>query len=324
MDRTIRDVAQVPCALWRGIEALDESLAALPDWARLEARHAITMTGELCDAFADRRAGVAELCQWACHRLPGTMSIYAGRSGFIDPADIPAAAMDVASANWHATAQLVGRHLEQALLVDVGSTTSDIVPVRDGLPRARGYSDAERLCTGELVYAGVVRTPLMALTADVPFRGELIGVMAEYFATTADIYRLLGRLPEAADQQEAADGRGKSVAETETRLARMIGLDRVDASLEEWRGLAAAFAEAQLARVEKVSARILDLSGLSPDAPIVGCGVGRFVASDLAERLGRPFRELGRLVAPETGDMWISNCAPAVAVALLSASSGHG
>jgi probable H4MPT-linked C1 transfer pathway protein len=231
--------------------------------------------------------------------------------------------MVVASANWHATARLVGCHLDEALVVDVGSTTCDLIPVKDGVPKAQGYTDAERLRTGELVYAGVVRTPLMALASAIPFRGGPIGIMAEHFATTADVYRCLGRLPQDTDQQETADGRGKSLAETETRLARVIGHDRTDASSDEWRDLAAAFAEAQLTRLEMASSRILATSGLPPGAPVVGCGVGRFLAADLAGRLARPVRDLGPLVAPGSDDAWISSCAPAVAVAILARGPGR-
>lgn len=319
----VQAVAQVPCELWRGAEALDASLGGLPDWARRHAKHAVTMTGELCDAFADRREGVAQLSGWARERLKGPVAVYAGQSGFVDLERAQAMPMAVASANWHATARLVGLHLGEALVVDIGSTTSDLIPVKGGLPQARGYTDAERLRTGELIYTGVVRTPLMALASVVPFRGGPTGIMAEHFATASDVYRRLGRLPEEADQQETADGRGKSLAETETRLARMVGHDRIDATSDEWRDLAAAFAEAQLSRLQSAISRVLAAADLPPGAPLVGCGVGRFIAADLAGRLGRPIRDLGPLVAPGADDAWISSCAPAVAVGLLAGGSGR-
>ena len=316
----IEAVAQVPCLLWQGVEALDASLQALPAWAREEACHAVTMTGELCDAFSSRHEGVAELVRWATHRLNGPVRIYAGRVGFMAPEPSLRAAPDVASANWHATARLVGRRCGDALLVDVGSTTADLIPVIAGNPRAQGYSDAERLRTGELVYTGAVRTPLMALGPRVPFRGHWVGLMAEHFATTADIHRLLGTLDGDADQQEAADGRGKSIPETETRLARMIGCDRADATPAEWRELAAAFADAQLARLVEAARQVLSASPLPGDAPLVGCGAGRFIAERLAGRLARPYRDLNDILAPGLDNAWISTCAPAVAVALLSLS----
>jgi probable H4MPT-linked C1 transfer pathway protein len=318
IDGRIMSVVQAPCALWRGVQALDEALDTLPDWARQEARHSVTMTGELCDAFADRREGVDALSSWAASRLNGTVVIYGGRRGFLSPAAAKEAALDVASANWHATARLVGRHLTEALLVDIGSTTSDLIAIRGGVPRARGYSDAERLRTGELVYAGAVRTPLMALAVEIPFRGVPIGLMAETFASTADVYRLLSLLPPEADQQSTFDGRGKSIEETETRLARMVGHDRMDASSEDWRQLATAFAEAQLARLAQAAMRIINAGGLPLQAPVVGCGVGRFIAASLAARLDRPYIDLAELMAAGEDRDWISSCAPAVAVALLA------
>lgn len=317
-DGRVRAAAQAPCALWEGVAALADSLAALPDWARAEAQNAVTMTGELCDAFADRRDGVAAIARWAMENLRGPVRIYAGAAGFLAPAEAEGAAAAVASANWHATARLAGRHCPEALLVDIGSTTSDLIPIRGGEPRAQGYCDAERLRTGELVYAGAVRTPLMALGPTIPFCGAETGLMAEHFATSADVYRLLGRLPDEADQQEAADGRGKSIEETETRLARMIGCDRADASPAEWRGLAEAFARLQRRRLARAAERVANSAHLDAGAPVIGCGVGRFLALDLAADLRRGFVDLGDLVAPGTGDSWISFCAPAVAVGLLA------
>ena len=313
------EVVQVPCLLWRGLDALDEAFAALPEWVRGEASHAVTMTGELCDCFSGREGGVSELVGWAGRTLRGDLRIYGGRSGFLPPEAATAAAADIASANWHATARLVGRHRPEAFVVEVGSTTADLIPVTGGMPRTLGYSDVERLETGELVYTGAVRTPLMALARQVPFRGRFISTMAEYFATTADVYRLIDALPPDADQQEAADGRGKSLPETETRLARMVGCDRSDATAQEWRRLATYFAETQLRLLHDAAAQVLSRGELSDNAPVIGCGVGRFIAEHLAHRLAREFIDLEDLIAPGAGQAWVSSCAPAVAVALIAA-----
>jgi probable H4MPT-linked C1 transfer pathway protein len=315
----VRAVVQAPCALWRGIGALDESWAALPGWCRAPAHHVVTMTGELTDCFADRASGVEALSEWAASRLQGNVRIYAGRSGLIAPAAAGAAALDVASANWHATAGLVGRSEPEALLVDIGSTTADLIPIVGGRSASLAYTDAERLETGELVYTGVVRTPVLALARRAPFRGRSIALMAETFATSADIHRLTGALPEAADQQETADGQGKSTAETETRLARMIGRDRQDGTMADWRRLAAYFAERQLVQLHEAAAQVLSQGSLPPQAPLVGCGAGRFAARHLAGRLGRPYRDLADLVPLEDASAeWASSCAPAVALALLA------
>lgn len=320
-DGRVAAAAQVPCPLWQGLPALDRALEAAPDWARGAALHAVTMTGELTDCFADRRAGVAALAGWAGSHLAGTVRIYAGRSGFVAPEAAASRAADVASANWHATAALAGRHVPDALLIDIGSTTADLIPVVGGRPAATGYSDAERLETGELVYTGAVRTPVIALSDHAPFAGRRTRLMTETFAHMADVYRILGLLPEGADQQPSGDRMGKTVAESETRLARIVGRDRAEAPGAAWTALAAHFAEAQLRLLHDAAAEILSRPDLGADAPLVLCGAGAFVGARLAERLGRPSTPLAALLADRIGGArdGISTCGPAVAVGLIAA-----
>jgi probable H4MPT-linked C1 transfer pathway protein len=312
---------QVPCPLWQGVTALDGAQAKLPDWARGEAQHAVTMTGELTDCFADRRAGVAALAEWAAAHLAGPVGIYAGRAGFVGPAQAAEAAPDVASANWHATAALAGRRVPDALLVDIGSTTADLIPIVGGRPAASGYSDAERLETSELVYTGVVRTPVVALADHAPFAGRRTRLMTETFAHMADAYRILGLLPEGADQQASGDRKGKSLAESETRLARIVGRDRAEGPAAAWAALAGHFAEAQLRLLHDAAALLLTRADLPPEAPLILCGAGAFLGPRLAGRLGRTSRPLVSLLVDRiAGDPgWISTCGPAVAVGLIAA-----
>ncbi len=321
-DGRVREAVQAPCKLWRGIPALDETLSKLlPDWASEEADHAVTMTGELTDCFRDRTDGVAQIAAWAAANLKGRVRIYAGRAGFVAPEAAEQHAADIASANWHATAALVGRHVAQALLVDIGSTTSDLIPIVGGRPVSTGYSDAERLETGELVYSGVVRTALPALATHAPWAGRRTALMAESFATTADIHRLLGDLPDGADQQHSADLKGKSIAESETRLSRIVGRDHAEGSAAEWRALAAWFAEAQLRPLHDAAAILLSRKDIEADAPLVICGAGAFLAERLAHRLGRRTRAFIDVIADGLWNRdadWVSTCGPAVAVGLLA------
>ena len=104
---------------------------------------------------------------------------------------------------------------------------------------ARGYTDAERLATGELIYAGLVRGFVMATAGRAPFAGQWTTLINENFANMADVYRVLGTLPEGADQMATADGREKSFAASCARLARMVGRDAADASEAQWHALAA-------------------------------------------------------------------------------------
>jgi probable H4MPT-linked C1 transfer pathway protein len=314
-------VVQRPCPLWQGMthffSALDEVLEA----TGRAPSHAVTMTGEMVDLFSTRGEGVATLVAAMRDRLPGAeLRFFAGRDGWVDAEGATRSPMRVASANWMASAALVADRIEEGLLVDIGSTTTDLVPVSRGMVRAVGHDDASRLVAGELVYTGVVRTPLMAVAERVPFQGQSIPLVAEYFATAADLHRILGTLPETADQYPAADGGPKTVEASARRLARMIGRDLDSAPLGEWRELARALAGAQCRRIDEGCDAVIERSGLSPGSPLVAAGVGRFLVPGLAAAAGRPVVEFGSLIPVEPAvQSLVADCAPAAAVAWLAA-----
>ncbi len=312
---------QLPCPLWQGIhhleDAIDTACQRMPVNAVL---HAVTMTGEMADLFTDRAQGVEQIVVTLQRKLPGAcISVFAGRRGFLSPGDAAAFWRDVASANWLASAMLAARRIGDGVLIDVGSTTTDVIPFAGGAVCARGTDDHTRLICGELIYAGVVRTPVMAMAARLPFAGEWIEPMAEHFATAADVYRLTGELPDDADLGATADGRGKSLEDSARRLARMIGCDvDVDESLTAWTALAEYVAESQLRRVHDACSRVLSDRAIGAGAPLVGAGVGSFVARKAAQRLARPYRDFTELIETNGVDAArVSACAPAYAVACL-------
>ncbi len=159
----------------------------------------------------------------------------------------------------------------------------------------------------------------MALTQTAPFRGRSQRIAAERFATMADVYRLTGDLPDDADPYPAADQRGKSPEESAGRLARMLGRDAAEAALADWVALACHFAGCQLALIEEAAREVVMQQGLIGTAPVIGAGCGRFLAQQLAARLGRPYFDFADLIdaAPEAGEA-AARSAPAVAVALLA------
>ncbi|HTZ78435.1 MAG TPA: hydantoinase/oxoprolinase family protein [Stellaceae bacterium] len=322
-DGHITDARQIPCALWQGLDKLREAIAAGLDGLPDAGRHAVTMTGELADLFPDRASGVAAILEVLVEILgSGAIAVYGSEGGFLAVDAAKAAPDRVGSANWHATAHWLAHALGDGLLLDIGSTTTDIVPFRAGAVSARGMTDADRLATGELVYTGIVRTPLMAVARRIPFEGHTLGVMAEYFATAADAHRLAGTLPEGADLHPAADGRGKSPAESRARLARMIGMDAAAAPEAAWRRLAEAFVHRQIEQIAAETERVLAAVDLPPAAPVIGAGTGRFLAEEIARRFGRPYRSFESVVAaPPSLAALVADIAPAAAVALLRSSA---
>ena len=247
-------VVQEPCPLWLGRERLAEAVAAVRLRLGEAPLHTVTMTGELADIFASRAEGVAWIAAaMAAALAPAEVRIYDASAGWLAPAAAAAHVEAIASANWHAAAALVARIVPDSLFMDMGSTTTDLVPIRDGVVAARGHTDAERLAAGELVYTGLTRSFVMALAPAAPLNGVWTPLAREYFAATADVYRVLGELAETADQMPTADGREKTVAASRARLARMVGRDAASAPAATWQALAAWFAEAQLRHAHEVT-----------------------------------------------------------------------
>src|SRR4051794_27749744 len=195
---SLRTVSR-PFEVWRDREAL---AAVLRDVAA-EAGHAdavaITMTAELSDAFRTKREGVAFVLAAAEEALGDrALSVLTTAGELVSLGAARTRPWDVAAANWVATALAVADIYPDALLIDVGSTTADIVPIADGRVAASGHNDLERLLAGELVYTGVLRTNLAAITPRVPVRGEWCSVSSESFAISADVHLVLGHLAQEA------------------------------------------------------------------------------------------------------------------------------
>jgi len=312
---------QSACPLWRGMEYLQQSVdEVLAHIQPPVTRHVVTMTGELADIFSSRDEGVQQLSEYMIERFGvDHVRLYAGRYGLISGTNLAEHSPEIASANWLASASFLATMAGDALLIDVGSTTTDLMLLCNGEVMTTASTDAERMRRDELIYTGVVRTPVMSVVQHVPFDGDRQGVAAEHFATMADVYRLTGDLAESHDMAETADGAGKSPAESARRLARMVGRDLSDASLPQWRQLACAIKSRQLRTLQEAAERALSRGLLNEEAALLGAGAGRFLVRDLARQMGRPYQDVSAWVkaSPEVAD-WAVVCLPAYAVARLS------
>jgi (4-(4-[2-(gamma-L-glutamylamino)ethyl]phenoxymethyl)furan-2-yl)methanamine synthase len=330
VDGQVTGVEQVVCTLWLGVHHLRETLrAAVARCASIssgdDVSHAITMTGELAENFANRQEGVQAICKeaWSVFGEANTL-IYApredGQARFLSGQDAIAAWRRVASANWHVSASWAALQRPDALLIDIGSTTTDIIPLSGGTVAARGFNDADRLTFGELIYTGVTRTSLMALTKEAPIGGDKQRLMAENFSTTADIYRLTSELDAQSDSYPASDGRSKNARDCRARLARMLGRDADEAPDVVWQRLARYFRECQLGVISDGIAQVLSNGLLTPSAPFLAAGAGRFLVPELARRFGHPSENLTDLLPHGSSAAGIDAgvCTPAVAVGLLA------
>ena len=198
---------------------------------------------------------------------------------------------------------------------------------RGGRIRAAGTSDAERLECGELVYLGLLRTPLMALAQRVPINGRLRRPMNEHFATTADVMRVCGELDESTDMLPAADQGEKTAAASARRLLRMVAEDLPEAGFERAHELARWYRARLLDDLYGALDEVLQRSALPPQAPLIAAGIGAPLVAELAARARRPLLRWEDLPGMEAASAearaWSARCAPAVAVARLAAEQGE-
>lgn len=315
-------IIQKPCPLWQGVDKLKLAVTAiLEELPHASCRHAVTMTGELVDLFEQRDDGVRTIIETMTGLLPSAeMLIYAGNQGFLNRVKLDRSHYEaIASANWLASAIYAAEKVGGGLFIDIGSTTTDILLLDRGRVIAGGYTDYQRLISRELVYSGIVRTPVMAVAQAVQDEGEEVGLMAEYFATMADVYRVTGELNELHDQADTADGAEKSVLASARRLSRMIGCDFYPEELPRWRKLAEDLRGQQLNKIRRGIEKQLAKGSLSKSDPFIGAGIGRFLVRQLADNLGHNYLDFSDLfndVSNKSG-MTAADCAPAVAVASL-------
>ena len=317
-DGRVIAVQQIPCPLLAEPSKFDDAIEEALALCTPDAAHAVTMTGELSDVFPTRAEGVAYLVAMMAQATGAKTRFYNLRKGLVDAEDAVEHWPEVASTNWHASATLAASLCSDGLLMDVGTTTTDLIPLKDGKAAAKGLTDGDRLTEGELIYGGVVRTPVLAVAQQAPFKGRMQGMAAERFATMADVYRLTGELPDDADPYPTADQRGNSIEESAARLARMLGRDSDEADFIAWKALAHFVARRQLDHIEADARELFQREELVSDAPVIGAGCGRFLAEQLAKRLDRPYRDFAEILdcTPEARERGAA-CAPAVAMALL-------
>ena len=320
----IAAVYQQSCPLWKGLDQLRNAVTHIlhETGGAADDRHAITMTGELVDLFEHRDEGVRQIIDTLTTLLPqGRCLIFAGLEGFLESERVePRHYQSIASANWLASASFAAQAAGNGLFIDIGSTTTDILLLHDGKVLAQGYTDYQRLLSRELVYTGIVRTAVMAVARTARDQGREIGLMAEYFATMADVYRVTGELNELHDQTETADGAEKTVTASVRRLSRMLGSDFFPEELPRWRHFAEDIRARQLEQIRQACEYRLQNVHFPQNKPLIGAGVGRFLVRQLAQSLGHPYLDFSGLF-PESAiptGITAADCAPAVAVACLA------
>ena len=272
--------------------------------------HAVTMTAELSQAFRTKREGVEFVLDAHHAAFPRSrLQVYTVEGRFVGPREARALPLSVGAANWAATAHLVARSVPTCILIDVGTTSADLIPIVNGQVVVQGHTDPERLLSGELVYTGALRTPLEAVAPRVPLWGGSAAVSADGFALIGDAHLWLGRLNPEDYTCRTPDGRPPTREFAGERLARTVCADRDmldDSALD---AIAGAFAGAQVRAVAAALSRIRERWPVIGSAVVAG--LGDFIAVEAAAAVELDIVRLADRLGPS------ARTAPAAAVAWL-------
>jgi len=318
------DATAMAFPLWKQPEQLSSAISDfVRRWPSCTSL-AVTMTGELADCYASKAEGVARILEAVATAADGRdVAVWGVDGRFRSVAESIQEPMLVAASNWQALATWVARacHIDTGLLIDIGSTTTDIIPIQHGQPVAIGRTDLGRLQAGELVYTGVRRTALCAVASHVPLRGTDCPIAAELFATTLDLYLWLGLIREDPTDIDTADGRPATQMAAAQRLCRMLCCDRSELTAADIDALAMSWLDRQIQQLCTAVQTVLQR--LPSIHHVVLSGSGEFLARRVMDEIPElRTAETISLAARCGPEQTTAACAAAVA-GLLQESLGH-
>ena len=269
----------------------------------------ISMTAELVDAYDTKKDGVLDIVR-KCEETFDCPIAYVGIDGMLSKDEIEKTPLKAAAANWIATAQIATLISDNCIFIDTGSTTTDIIPIRDGAECAIGKSDFDRSATGELVYTGTLRTNLASFLDKVELNGKQYRVASELFAQTADVYMVLDLITEDDYICDTFDGEGKSKIDCARRIARVVCADLEMLSMEDIVEMSKVIHQKQVEQIADGLKQVVETQKLDL---IVTTGLGKDI-------LDRPAAELLGLEVKSMGDILTDDectVAPAVGTAVM-------
>ena len=269
----------------------------------------VCMTAELVDAYKTKKDGVIDIATKSEESFSVPVG-FVGLNGVLNFKEVTASPDEVAAANWIATAKIASKIENNCIMIDTGSTTTDIIPIMEGSECAKGRSDLERLKTGELVYSGTLRTNVAAIVDKVPLGDEFIRVSSELFAITADVHMILGNIKEEDYSCSTPDGAGKSKEDCMRRIARVICGDMDMLSQSDIEKISTYIYKKQ---VQRVAEALLEVSKRENLKKVVTTGLGMdIVGAKAAEVAGIESAGMDELLSKEECVV-----APAIGTALM-------
>lgn len=312
--------------IWKTPERLIEVLSALKEKINPQKIDVVgvTMTAELSDAYQTKREGVRHILLCIEKVFPSVpIHVLTSDAQLVSPQTAKKEPLSVASANWAATGWLVAKYVSDCIIMDVGSTTTSIIPIVNNQIAARGRTDLEKLVYNELVYTGSLRTNIAAITQKIPVNNSVARVSSELFAISADVHLLLDNITSEEYVCETTDNRGKTKAEASARLARVVCADTDMLAYSVILEIAEYVHTQQINQIAEALTETYTYTKTltKHELPIVVTGMGKaFLAKKAAQQLGAAkIIDLETIIHKQA-----VHATPAVAIAYMAANKHEG
>lgn len=309
---------EIPFPIWQSSKQLPSVLSKIALDFPNDSRVGVTMTAELADCFETKRDGVKFIVDSVTSSLTQFKPLFYQTSGKLcGGPDAVENWSQTAASNWHATASYLfsaGEPHDSGFMFDIGSTTTDIIPVVNGKPVIPNQNDFDRLSNGQLVYAGVGRTPVFGVLAELNLRGSVVTIARENFATMADIFRWLNETEEELDTNATADGRPASRVCSKNRLARLVCADAVELDTSE---IDLISQQVKGSFISLITQQLNKVMKNHPQVPPVfkSLGRGAFIAEEIIHKAIPNSTSPMPFIAPYSSNTTLNQSVPALAVA---------
>ena len=237
------------------------------------------MTAELCDIFPNRFSG-AKIILNECKKIKFKTFLYSKSDKVFEKLESNNLS-NLMSMNWHSIGKYLTNFVKNALIIDFGSTTTDFICIKNGKIMNKAFNDYKRLSNGEILYTGLMRTPLFAIKKNIKHKSKNISIIPEYFSNTSDIYRINKKIKKEFDVDDETDLSDKSVTGSYKRIARSFGMDYhfKDKFLIE--KLSKNIMNEQLNMIIKNTKELLNKFYMKKKPLIILSGIGQEVLKDL-------------------------------------------
>ena len=239
----------------------------------------ITMTAELCDIFPDRLTG-AKVIISHCKKIKFNTFLYSYSEKIFEKFQSRNLS-NLISMNWHSIGRYLAKFVNNAIVIDFGSTSTDFICIKNGKIMNKAFNDFTRLLNGEMLYTGLIRTPIFAIKKNIKYKSKNISIIPEYFSNTSDIYRINKKIKKEFDIGDETDFSDKNIIGSYKRIARSFGMDYHSSDKLFIKKLSENIMNEQLNMILKNTKKLLSKYNMNKKSNIILSGIGQEVLKEL-------------------------------------------